>query len=87
MKHLTLPRFWQCYRQLPGEVQALADKNFRLLKRDPYHPSLHFKQIGDTQQLWSVRVGAHYRALGREKPEGIVWFWIGTHSEYDKLLS
>ena len=87
MNHLTLPRFWRCYRQLPREVQALADKNFRLLKRDPYHPSLHFKQIGDTQQLWSVRVGAHYRALGREKSEGIVWFWIGTHAEYDKLLS
>jgi len=87
MKHLTLPRFWQCYRQLPREVQALADKNFKLLKRDPYHPSLHFKKVGDIQQLWSVRVGAHYRALGREKPEGIVWFWIGTHAEYDKLLS
>ena len=87
MNHLTLPRFWQCYRQLPREVQALADKNFRLLKRDPYHPSLHFKQIGDIQPLWSVRVSAHYRALGREKPEGIVWFWIGTHAEYDKLLS
>ncbi len=87
MNHLTLPRFWRCYRQLPREVQALADKNFRLLKRDPYHPSLHFKQIGDTPQLWSVRVGAHYRALGQEKPEGIVWFWIGTHAEYDRLLS
>ena len=21
-----------------------------------------------------------------EKPEGIVWFWIGTHAETDKLL-
>jgi len=68
-------------------VQELADKNFRLLKRDPYHPSLHFKKIGDIQQLWSVRAGAYDRALGREKPEGIVWFWIGTHAEYDKLLS
>ncbi len=87
MKHLTLPRFWPCYRQLPREVQALANKNFKLLKRDPYHPSLHFKQIGATHQLWSVRVGAHYWALGREKPEGIVWFWIGTLAEYDKLLS
>ncbi len=87
MKHLTLPRFWQCYRQLPKEVQALADKNFALLKRDPYHPSRHLKKIGDTHSLWSVRVGAHYRALGREKPEGIVWFWIGTHTDYDKLLS
>lgn len=85
MKHLTLPRFWRHYERLPKKVQDLADKNFRLLQADPYHPSLHFKKVG--KPLWSVRVGAHYRALGRDKPEGVVWFWIGTHAEYDKLLS
>ena len=86
MKHLILPRFWRHYRQLPEDVQHLADKNFELLKSDPQHPSLHFKKVGRTRQLWSVRVGAHYRALGTEKPEGILWFWIGTHAEYDRLL-
>ena len=45
MKHLTLPRFWQCYRQLPSGVQELADKNFALLEADPHHPSLHFKLV------------------------------------------
>ena len=68
-------------------MQELADKNFELLKTDPHHPSLHFKKVGRKKQLWSVRVGAHYRALGVEKPEGIVWFWIGTQAEYNKLLS
>ncbi len=87
MKHRVLPRFWRHYRQLSKEVQELADKNFELLKSDPHHPSLHLKRVSRTRQLWSVRVGAHYRALGVEKPEGIVWFWIGAHAEYDKLLS
>lgn len=87
MKHRTLPRFWQHYRQLPREVQELADKSFDLLKHNPQHPSLHLKKIGTRKQLWSVRVGAHYRALGVEKPQGIVWFWIGPHAEYGKLLS
>jgi hypothetical protein len=87
MKHLTLPRFWRHYEQLPRDVQELADKNFDLLRADPHHPSLYFKKVDRTKQLWSVRVGAHYRALGLEKPEGIVWFWIGSHAEYDKLLS
>jgi mRNA-degrading endonuclease RelE of RelBE toxin-antitoxin system len=87
MRHLTLPRFWRHYHRLPKEVQELADKRFDLLKSDPHHPSLHFKKIGSTKQLRSVRVGAHYRALGVEKPEGIVWFWIGSHSDYDRLLS
>ena len=83
MKHFASPQFWRLYRQLSPEVCALADKNFQLLKADPKHPSLHFKKIG---RLWSVRVGAHYRALGVDKAEGVVWFWIGSHADYDKLL-
>jgi hypothetical protein len=87
MKHHTLPRFWQHYRQLPPAIQKLADKNFELLKTDPHHPSLHLKKVGTPKQLWSVRIGAQYRALGLDKSEGIIWFWIGPHAEYDKLLS
>ena len=83
MKHFASPQFWRLYRQLSPEVRALADKNFQLLKADPKHPSLHFKKIG---RLWSVRVGAHYRALGLDKPDGVIWFWIGSHAAYDKLL-
>ena len=86
MTHLTLPRFWEYYRRLPEDVQRLADKSYELLKADPYHPSLHFKRIGKGKQVWSVRVGAHYRALGVEKADGMLWFWIGTHAEYDALL-
>jgi len=86
MTHLALPSFWQLYRQLPNDVQELADKNFALLKADPRHPSLRLKKVGKTKQLWSVRVGIHHRALGLDKPEGIVWVWIGPHAEYDTLL-
>ena len=86
MNHLTLPRFWQQYHQLPASVQEIADKNYDLLKSNPFHASLHFKKVGRRRQLWPVRVGEHYRALGTEKPEGIVWFWIGPHTEYDKLI-
>ena len=47
------------------------------------HPSLHFKRLGE---VWSVRVGAHYRALGTEVQDAILWVWIGTHGEYDKIV-
>lgn len=87
MRHFTLPRFWKSYRELPRHIQSLADKNYRILKTDPTHPSLHFKMIGNNKQLWSVRVGIGYRALGVEKPDGIYWFWIGSHAEYDRLIS
>ena len=77
------PRFWALYEALPAEVRALADKNFALLNSDPRHPSLHFKRIGN---LWSVRVGDHYRAVGTEVKEGIYRIWIGTHAEYDRIV-
>jgi hypothetical protein len=83
VKHFTEPDFWAHYNSLPESAQKLADKNFELLKSHSNHPSLRFKKIGVN---WSVRVGSNYRALGKNCPEGIVWFWIGPHSEYDKFL-
>ena len=71
------------YGELPAQIQQLADKNFELLKADSKHPSLHFKKIAG---MWSVRVGAHYRALGFDDEGGVLWFWIGSHSAYDKLM-
>ena len=73
-----------CYERLPSPVQYLANKNFKLLKENPEHPSLHFKQVG---RFRSVRVGLRYRALGVEVSEGVLWFWVGNHGEYDKLVS
>lgn len=83
MRHWASSEFWQAYQRLPKHIRALADKNYDLLKRDPKHPSLHFKQIG---RNWSVRVGARYRALGVEVEGGVLWFWIGTHADYDRMI-
>ncbi len=83
MKHRASPRFWSCYHRLPEEIQRLADRAYELLCNDPRHRSLHFKTVG---QLWSVRVGLHYRALAIEDGNDLIWVWIGTHAEYDRLL-
>jgi hypothetical protein len=83
VKHYATPRFWRCYRKLPQEIRQLADRCFALLKSDSSHRSLQFKRIG---QLWSARVGLHYRSLGIESGRDVVWFWIGSHDEYDKLV-
>jgi len=83
MNHYTVPSFWKCYDSLPKNTQKLADKNFELLKKNPQHPSLHFKKI---DKYWSARVGIYYRSLAVEVDEGILWFWIGNHSDYDKLI-
>ena len=83
MRHFASPAFWNCRRNLPASIQQLADKNFKLLKSEPRHSSLHLKRVG---KYWSVRVGLRHRALAVEMEEGLLWFWIGTHAEYDKLI-
>ncbi|GCL42918.1 MAG: hypothetical protein ACKPFD_06470 [Dolichospermum sp.] len=82
--HYTTERFWKYYNALPESVQQTADQCYELLKADKSHPSLHFKKLGN--KYWSVRAGLNYRALGVEVENGISWFWIGTHTEYDKLI-
>ena len=76
--------FWECFHSLPEDIQRLAKQKFHLWEQDCFHPSLHFKPL--TDDVWSVRISQHYRALGRRKGSLIVWFWIGTHGDYDKLV-
>jgi hypothetical protein len=83
VNHRTNARFWRCYRRLPKDIRDLADRNYATLKVDSNHRALHFKKIGE---LWSARVGLHYRALATESESDLVWFWIGPHAEYDKLV-
>ena len=83
MNHLASPTFWECYKQLPDAIRKLADKNFALLRTDPTHPSLHFKKVG---RFRSARVGRTFRALAVESDDGLLWFWIGNHAEYERLI-
>jgi hypothetical protein len=83
MRHFASPAFWDAYSKLPAVVRELADKNYALLKENPQHPSLHFKKAG---RFWSVRVGLRYRALATEVEGGLLWFWVGSHADYDALL-
>jgi hypothetical protein len=79
-------RFWNLFDALPANVQALALKNYRLWRNDPHHPSLHFRRLQGSADRYSIRVGDHYRALGRLTDESMTWVWIGTHAEYDRLV-
>ena len=83
MRHVASEDFWACFTKLPLHVQEVARKNFDLLKADINHASLHFKKVG---KYCSVRVGRKHRALGVGIPEGVLWFWIGSHADYDKLV-
>ena len=76
--------FWRCFDNLPADVQQQARERFHLWQKDAFNAALHFKPLlGD---VWSLRVNQQYRALARRKGSLVVWFWIGTHGDYDDLV-
>jgi D-hexose-6-phosphate mutarotase len=81
--HRTLPSFWECYNRLPEDIRRRADKQYEILIELPGHRSLQLKPVGD---LWSARVTDAYRALAIREGLTFVWFWIGSHDEYERLL-
>jgi hypothetical protein len=87
MKSELTDEFVKGFAGLPKRVQKTARKSYKLWKQNPLHPSLEFKKLNTKQTIYSVRAGIGWRAVGVMKNlDTIVWFWIGLHSNYDKLL-
>ena len=87
MKSELTDEFIKCFADLPERVKKTARKNYKLWKQNPSHPSLEFKKLNTKQPTYSVRAGTGWRAVGVIKDsETVVWFWIGSHSNYDSPL-
>jgi hypothetical protein len=80
-------RFRRHFANLPKRIQEQSRRAYRLFKTDPGHRGLEFKKLPPHQDIWSVRVTDDYRAIGQRQGEVMVWFFIGTHAEYDALLA
>ena len=78
--------FWKLYKKLPQNIREIAKKQYKLFASDPYHASLHFKRVHSTRPIYSARITRNYRAVGILEDNVIVWFWVGSHDEYDRLL-
>jgi len=78
--------FRACFAQLPERIQRLARRSYRRWKADLGHPGIDFKRVGKKSPIYSVRVGIGWRALGLMQGNTMLWFWIGPHAEYDRLV-
>jgi hypothetical protein len=79
--------FVKCFRKLPENIKDLARKNYKLWKQDSNHPGLNFKKIHSSENIYSIRIGIKWRALGVLKDKNtIIWFWIGSHNDYDSMI-
>ena len=86
IQSLTTRQFRKVYADLPEEVRRQARQAYVLFKKNPHHPSLRFKKVDKESNTYAVRVSLGYRALGVMEGSTIIWYWIGTHADYDKLL-
>ena len=77
--------FLKQFARLPPDIKIQAKESYRRFRADPYHSSLHFKCIDTRDNLYSVRVGLHYRAVGIRQGSTIIWFFIGSHEDYNHL--
>lgn len=81
------PHFLRDFAKLPEDIRERARDAYRRFKLDPTHPGLRFKRLSTELPLWSVRVNDQYRAVGvRTDADEVIWFFIGTHAEYERLL-
>jgi uncharacterized membrane protein len=86
VKSFARPSFWRAYHGLDSAVRKDAKHAYKLFESSPDHPSLRFKKLSGTKDIWSVRISAKYRALGRRNGEEIHWFWVGSHNDFDNLF-
>jgi hypothetical protein len=82
----TTRGFREAYAKLPEEIRRRAKRAYLLFRRDPHHPSLRFKKVDEESNTFSIRIGLGYRALGVMEGSTIVWFWIGSHADCDRLI-
>jgi mRNA-degrading endonuclease RelE of RelBE toxin-antitoxin system len=83
----TTERFRKGYAALPRYIQQQAKDAYKQFKRHPHHPSLQFKRVHSSKPIYSVRISLGYRALGILSSREIVWFWIGSHADYDRMIA
>jgi plasmid maintenance system killer protein len=86
VKSLTRRSFWQAYEKLDPRMREAARHAYGLFAENPSHPSLRFKKLGGYEKIWSVRINEQYRAIGERRGDTIIWVWIGSHNEFDKLF-
>lgn len=87
MKSRTTAEFRKSFAALPKQVQEQAREAYRQFKENPSYPSLRFKKVHPELPIYSARISNNYRAVGQLDGDTVIWFWVGSHAEYDRLLS
>jgi hypothetical protein len=78
--------------KLPAKIAEIADAQFQLFLENPFAEPLHNHPIADNDKgqhrdgSRAVSVTFRYRALYVEDGDTNVWYWIGTHEDYNDFI-
>lgn len=84
MENRRTKSYWKCLDKLGVNIDALLERTYDTWLNEPQSNGLEFTFLHDDPLVARVRVGDHYRAIMVIDGETAVWFWIGTHEDYNK---
>mgnify|MGYP001344808296 CR=1 FL=1 len=84
MKSVRLASFIKTFDKLPIEIKRQTVETYIKWKLNPKMLSLDFKNI--RKNIYSIRVGLNYRAFAKKDKDTYMWFWIGSHEDYNKMI-
>jgi mRNA-degrading endonuclease RelE of RelBE toxin-antitoxin system len=87
MKIRITAEFKKRYGKLPPLIQKKAEKQERLFRENPFHPSLHAEKLEPKdRQVWSFRIDKSYRILFRFLDgQTAVFLTVGPHNWIYKI--
>lgn len=77
MKSRRTRQFRDLFAALPTRVQQQAREAYKLFRDDP------FIQVYTSRRSTRNRVGIGYRAVAVVDEDTAIWFWIGSHADYE----
>jgi hypothetical protein len=82
----TTKRFRQALNRLPPRVRQQAGRPIGALRTIPATPACASNWF--TQPARFIPSGSAWTTRDRDtRGNAIIWFWIGPHPEYDKLVA
>ena len=83
---------FDCYFQdLPEKIQKSVRKAIRMYEESPRAKGLMLHRLKDNKRgshfdgSWSVRVNQQYRAIFVIVNGKALWYWVGTHNDYNRF--
>lgn len=82
-----VPSFDSSFMRLPIEVQKAARMNYSKMLENPQAVSLKMMPGASSKlPIYSARIG-NYRSLAVKAGRHFIWYWIGSHEEYNNVKS